>query len=41
MLVIDGKIGWIGGAGLKDQFNGGRYHDVYARVIGDVIRQMQ
>ena len=41
MLVIDAKIDWNGGAGLKDQFDGGRYHDVFARVIGDVIRQMQ
>jgi cardiolipin synthase len=41
MLVIDGKIGWIGGAGFEDHFNGGRYHDDYVRVTGDVVRQMQ
>ena len=41
MLVIDGKIGWIGGAGFEDHFNGGRYHDTYVRVTGDVVRQMQ
>jgi cardiolipin synthase len=41
MIVVDGKIGWIGGAGFEDQFNGGRYHDDYARVTGDVVRQMQ
>jgi cardiolipin synthase len=41
MLVIDGKAGWIGGAGFEDHFNGGRYHDAYVRVTGDVVRQMQ
>ena len=41
MLVFDGKIGWIGGAGFEDHFNGGNYHDDYVRVTGDVVRQMQ
>lgn len=41
MLVIDGKTGWIGGAGFEDHFNGGNYHDTYVRVAGDVVRQMQ
>ncbi len=41
MLVIDGKIGWIGGAGFEDHFYDGRYHDAFVRVTGDVVRQMQ
>jgi cardiolipin synthase len=41
MIVIDGKTGWIGGAGFEDHFNGGNYHDAYVRVTGDVVRQMQ
>ena len=41
MIVIDGKIGWIGGAGFEDHFNGGNYHDDYVRVTGAVVRQMQ
>jgi cardiolipin synthase len=41
MLVVDGQVGWIGGAGFEDQFEDGRYHDAYARVTGDVVRQMQ
>ncbi len=41
MVVIDGKITWIGGAGFEDQFQDGRYHDAYARVTGDVVRQAQ
>src|SRR5690606_21298197 len=36
---IDGQVTWIGGAGFEDQFQDGRYHDAYARVTGDVVRQ--
>lgn len=41
VLVIDGQIGWVGGAGFEDHFHGGRYHDVFVRVEGDVVRQLQ
>ena len=41
VLVVDGMLGWIGGGGMQDHFNGGRFHDVFARVEGDVVRQMQ
>ena len=41
MVVIDGQVTWIGGAGFEDQFQDGRYHDAYARVTGDVVRQAQ
>jgi len=41
MLVIDGTVGWLGGAGFEDHFFDGRYHDDYVRVTGDVVRQMQ
>lgn len=41
ILVIDGEIGWIGGAGFEDHFANGGYHDVFVRVTGDVVRQMQ
>jgi cardiolipin synthase A/B len=41
MLVVDGEIGWVGGAGFEDHFRGGRFHDTYTRVSGDVVRQMQ
>jgi len=41
MLVIDGEIGWIGGAGFEDHFADGRYHDTFARMTGDILRQMQ
>jgi cardiolipin synthase len=41
IIVIDGEVGWIGGAGFEDHFATGGYHDVFVRVTGDVVRQMQ
>ena len=41
LYVIDGRVGWTGGAGLEDHFHDGRFHDVMVRVTGDVVRQMQ
>jgi cardiolipin synthase len=41
LFVVDGRIGWVGGAGIEDHFATGEYHDVFARVEGDVVRQMQ
>ena len=41
LYVIDGVVAWTGGAGVEDNFNDGRFHDVMARVTGDVVRQAQ
>ncbi len=41
MLVTDGQIGWIGGAGFEDHFADGRYHDAFGRMTGDIVGQMQ
>ncbi len=41
LYVIDGKLMWIGGAGIEDHFRTGGFHDVMARVTGDVVRQAQ
>ena len=41
LYVIDGAVAWIGGAGLEDHFENGRFHDVMVRVTGDVVRQAQ
>jgi cardiolipin synthase len=40
-FVIDGVIGWVGGAGLQDHFNGGTFLDTFARVEGSIVLQMQ
>jgi cardiolipin synthase A/B len=41
VLVIDGRIGWIGGAGIEDHFEDGRFHDLFLRVTGPVVGQLQ
>ena len=41
LLVIDGRIGWIGGAGIEDHFQDGRFHDLFLRLTGPVVAQLQ
>jgi cardiolipin synthase A/B len=41
VLVIDGRVGWVGGAGIEDHFNDGRFHDLFVRVDGPVVAQLQ
>ena len=41
VLVVDGLIGWVGGAGIEDHFQDGRFHDLFLRVTGPVVSQLQ
>jgi cardiolipin synthase A/B len=41
MLVIDGRVGWVGGAGIEDHFDDGRFHDLFVRFEGPVVSQLQ
>ena len=41
MFIIDGQIGWIGGAGIEDYFANGSFQDVFVRVTGNAVAQMQ
>ncbi len=41
VVVVDGRIGWVGGAGIEDHFEDGRFHDLFVRVTGPVVRQLQ
>jgi len=41
MVVLDGRVGWVGGAGIEDHFNDGRFHDLFLRVEGPVVAQLQ
>ncbi len=41
MLVVDGRVGWVGGAGIEDHFQDGRFHDLFVRVEGPVVAQLQ
>jgi cardiolipin synthase len=40
-FVIDGRVGWVGGAGIEDHFEDGRFHDLFVRVEGPVVSQLQ
>jgi cardiolipin synthase len=41
LVVVDGRIGWVGGAGVEDHFQDGRFHDVFLRLEGGVVSQLQ
>jgi cardiolipin synthase A/B len=40
-VIVDGRIGWIGGAGIEDHFHDGRFHDLFLRAVGPVVAQLQ
>jgi cardiolipin synthase len=41
LFVVDGRIGWVGGAGIEDYFDNGSFHDVFVRVEGAAVPQLQ
>ena len=41
LVVVDGRVGWVGGAGIEDHFHDGRFHDLFLRVAGPVTSQLQ
>ena len=41
MLIVDGRVGWVGGAGIEDHFEDGRFHDLFVRTAGPVVAQLQ
>ncbi len=41
VTIVDGRIGWVGGAGVADHFQDGRFHDLFVRVEGPVVAQLQ
>ena len=41
LVVVDGRVGWVGGAGIEDHFQDGRFHDIFVRVEGPVVAQLQ
>jgi cardiolipin synthase len=41
LFIIDGRIGWVGGAGLEDYFYNGSFQDVFVRVTGGAVAQLQ
>jgi cardiolipin synthase len=41
VVIVDGRVGWVGGAGIEDHFQDGRFHDLFLRVAGPVVAQLQ
>ena len=41
VVIVDGCVGWVGGAGIEDHFNDGRFHDLFVRIEGPVVSQLQ
>ena len=41
LILVDGAVAYMGGAGLEDHFFDGRFHDVYIRFTGPITRQLQ
>jgi len=40
-VLVDGRVGWAGGAGIEDHFEDGRFHDLFIRLTGPVTQQLQ
>jgi len=40
-IVIDGRIGYVGGAGFQEHFETGEFHDLFVRMTGAVVSQFQ
>ena len=41
LFAVDGRIGWVGGGGIEDHFNDGRFQDLFVRLTGPVVSQLQ
>ena len=41
MLIVDGRVAYVGGTGIEDHFNDERFYDVMVRVEGPVVAQLQ
>ncbi len=41
VFVIDGRVGYVGGAGIEDHFFDGQFHDLFVRVEGALVAQLQ
>ncbi|HEY7131461.1 MAG TPA: phosphatidylserine/phosphatidylglycerophosphate/cardiolipin synthase family protein [Candidatus Limnocylindrales bacterium] len=41
MMVIDGRVAYVGGTGIEDHFADGRFADAMCRVTGPLVSQLQ
>ena len=40
-MIVDGRVGYLGGTGIEDHFNDERFTDVMVRFEGPAVRQLQ
>jgi cardiolipin synthase len=40
-IIVDGRIGYVGGAGFQEHFETGEFHDLFVRMTGAVVSQFQ
>jgi cardiolipin synthase len=41
MLIVDGRVAFVGGTGIEDHYNDERFYDTMVRVEGTVVGQLQ
>ena len=41
MMVVDGRVAYVGGSGIEDHYNDERFYDVMCRVTGPIVAQLQ
>jgi cardiolipin synthase len=41
MLILDGRVAYLGGTGIEDHYNDERFYDVMVRMGGPVVGQLQ
>ncbi len=40
MIVVDGRVGYVGGSGIEDHYNDERFYDVMCRVEGPIVAHL-
>ncbi len=41
MIVVDGRIAYVGGTGIEDKYGDERFYDVMCRMSGPIVAQLQ
>ena len=41
IVVVDGRVAFVGGPGIEDHYNDDRFHDVMLRLEGPIVSQLQ
>jgi cardiolipin synthase len=41
MVVVDGRVAYVGGSGIEDHYNDERFYDVMCRVTGPIVASLQ